>query len=293
MILVNLVFKDWKWPIIEIIIKSFSCVIEALGRSACLSHLYGYSIREMGDLKSLVSAAQRIVMSIDASDEAEAHKLAQIAKDSDAGYIKMGLELSSATSWRWCSQLAEEFDLEWIADAKLSDIPNTVAATVRNFKKLDLPPFGITVHIAGGSEAIRLAQEIAGTTKILGVTILTSLSDEETKKIYGVAAAQKVLDLAKMAAEAGLAGIVCSAQEIRAIRDDNDTKDLFLMVPGTRSLGTAHGDQARVTTPTEAIKAGADLLVIGRQVTQSDNPAQAFNNLLTEIEGALNNNGDL
>ena len=131
-----------------------------------------------------LSSQERIILAIDASREDDARSLAALAKESGARFVKLGLELSSATSWRFCSELAAENELDWVADAKLDDIPNTVAATVRNIATLPLPPFGITMHTTAGKEAMEAAQEEAGNIKMLGVTVLTSIKDEEVRNIY-------------------------------------------------------------------------------------------------------------
>ena len=230
--------------------------------------------------------SQRIILAIDASNEADAKDLIRLAKEAGAQFIKLGLELSSATSWQRCSELAQQAALEWVADAKLDDIPNTVKKTVANIKNLAHPPFAITIHTTAGIEAMRAAQAEAGDIKMFGVTILTSISDEESSRIFGAAARQKVMDLALMAAEAGLAGFVASPQELGRIKENSKTKHLLAMIPGTRSDSATKNDQARTATPAEAIKDGADLLVIGRQVTQAADPAKAYKELTDEIEGA-------
>lgn len=234
-----------------------------------------------------LSSQERIILAIDASREDDARSLAALAKESGARFVKLGLELSSATSWRFCSELAAENELDWVADAKLDDIPNTVAATVRNIATLPLPPFGITMHTTAGKEAMEAAQEEAGNIKMLGVTVLTSIKDEEVRNIYKTESARgKVFELATDAAMAGLKGVVCSPLEVGSIKKYAGTKDLFAMIPGARSAGAESQDQARTATPGQAIKNGADLLVIGRQITKAEDPAAAFELLVEEIEEA-------
>jgi orotidine-5'-phosphate decarboxylase len=120
-------------------------------------------------------ARERIILAIDTSREEDAERLATVAQEAGARFVKLGLELSSATSWRYCSELAAAHNLDWVADAKLDDIPNTVVGAVKNIKGLEHPPFGITMHTTAGSEAMRLAQEEAEAIKMLGVTVLTSI----------------------------------------------------------------------------------------------------------------------
>ena len=229
---------------------------------------------------------ERIILAVDTSAEEEAVRLANLAKEAGAVFIKMGLELGSATSWRFCSRLAAENGLKWVADAKLDDIPNTVAKTVDNLANLDYPPWAITMHTTAGYEAMRLAQERAEVIKMLGVTVLTSLHQAEVQSIYGSSVEAVVMNLAKMAAEAGVLGVVASPLEVQQIKSHPKTSSLFAMIPGTRSQRVDRVDQARVSTPSEAISNGADLLVIGRQITQAENPAQAYADLVAELEEA-------
>ena len=232
-------------------------------------------------------ARERIILAIDASRREDAERLAALAEQAGARFVKMGLELSSAESWSYCSRIAARHKLDWVADAKLDDIPTTVVGAVRNISRLALPPFGITMHTTAGMETMRAAQEAAGTVKMLGVTVLTSITDDEAQRLYGVPVRQKVMELSRAAAEAGLAGIVSSPLEVEMIKSDPHTQNLFAMIPGTRSASAAHGDQARVGTPAAAIRAGADLLVIGRQITHAENPARAYELLVAEIGAVL------
>lgn len=236
-----------------------------------------------------LSPPERIILAIDTSTEAETERLVGVAKEAGARFVKLGLELSTATSWRYCSELAAENNLDWVADAKLHDIPNTVAGAVKNIANLDHPPFGITMHTASGNKAMETAQEEAGDIVMFGVTVLTSIDAEEVRRIYKTASASgKVFELATDAATAGLKGVVCAPLEVGGIKRYAGTKDLLAMIPGTRSAGAAVQDQARVATPGSAIKNGADLLVIGRQITKADEPAEAFESLIKEIEEAEN-----
>ena len=232
-------------------------------------------------------ARERIILAVDTSYKTEAERLMGIAKEAGARFVKLGLELSSATSWRYCSELATKYDLDWVADAKLDDIPNTVAGAVNNIVSLDHPPFGITMHTTAGKDSMRLAQDEAGEIKMLGVTVLTSIDDSEVWDIYGNSPNETVHRLALNAYIAGLKGIVCSPLEVGAIKADKDLKDLFAMIPGTRSLSADKQDQSRVVTPADAIRDGADLLVIGRQITKASNPAEAYESIVAEIEGVI------
>jgi len=234
-----------------------------------------------------LSARKRIILSIDTSDEKQAEQLIKLAKESGARFIKLGLEFQSATSWRRCSEMAGENSIEWVADAKIHDISNTSQKIMQNISGLPYPPFGITMHTTAGQEAMRLAQKEVGKINVLGVTVLTSIAAEEVEHIYHVPVDQKVMELAEDAAQAKLAGIVASAQEVGMIKKNPKTSHLITMIPGTRSLTAQKGDQARVATPEEAIRDQADLLVIGRQVTEAADPKREFEALVSEIESAL------
>jgi len=232
-------------------------------------------------------ARERIILAIDTSREEDAEKLAKVAQEAGARFVKLGLELSSATSWRYCSDLAAAHKLDWVADAKLDDIPNTVVGAVKNISALAHPPFGITMHTTSGIEAMRAAQKEAGPIKMLGVTVLTSIKEDEVQNLYHVPVRQKVMELSRDAVTAGVQGVVSSPLEVGMIKNDPETSTLFAMIPSTRSASADVQDQARVGTPAAAIQDGADLLVIGRQITQAENPALAYEQLVAEIEGAL------
>lgn len=233
-----------------------------------------------------LTIAEKIVLAIDVADEKEAERLVAVAKDCGARFIKFGLELATAKSWAWCAELADKNGLEWISDAKFDDIPNTVAGGIRSMKHLALPPKAITIHASIGSEGMELAQKTAGDIKILAVTVLTSLSDNQAQEIYGAEVANKVMQLAEMAADAGLEGLVCSPLEVKAIKSNPKTRDLLAMIPGSRSAGSQSADQARTATPAAAIASGADLLVIGREISQAEDPVEAYAKIIKDIEEA-------
>lgn len=238
-----------------------------------------------------LSAEERIVLAVDASTRQKALPLLAMAREAGAPFVKLGLELSSAPdlSWRECSRLAKTQRLGWVADAKIHDIPNTTAGIVRNLVALDHPPAAITIHASSGRKSMEAAQEIAGEAGVtmLAVTQLTSIPDGETQITHGMSASSLVSRLAGSAARAGVEGLVCSAQELAMIRSDAETAGLTTMIPGTRSVGADRGDQSRVMTPGEAILNGADFLVIGRQVSQAQDPAEAFAAVVSEIQESL------
>ncbi|MEI8096603.1 MAG: orotidine-5'-phosphate decarboxylase [Candidatus Moraniibacteriota bacterium] len=177
----------------------------------------------------------------------------------------------------------------WI-DYKTHDTPDTVALRVKSlvWNGADI----VTVHASGGVlmmcaavEAARIKSS-ASPAEIWAITVLTSLGSDEIARIYGAdrTPQQIVLDLALMAKEAGVTGLVCSAQEVVSLRECQDLNDMKLVVPGTRSVGVALGNsQKRSGTPAQTIADGATLLVAGSQVTRAADPVEAFNTMADEI----------
>ncbi len=187
--------------------------------------------------------------------------------------VKIGLELylrygpEAVASVRGASNVAVFLDL------KLNDIPATVAGAARSVARLR--PDLLTVHAVGGMAAVRAAVEAAPDTKIVAVTVLTSLGDADLERL-GVAGpvGDAVRRLAALAVEAGARGLVCSPREVAAVRAEVGP-DITLITPGVRPAGSEANDQARIATPEEALQAGADLLVIGRPITGAADPGAA------------------
>jgi orotidine-5'-phosphate decarboxylase len=164
----------------------------------------------------------------------------------------------------------------WV-DFKIYDIPNT-----GRLRADSLTADIISVHASAG---IKMMREIVASGKeIFAVTALTSFSPEEIKNIYNREVTDVVLLLAKMAKEAGVAGVVCSSVEIKMLKTHTELDGLKLVVPGIRSSGVDVNDQNRVGTPGQALADGADYLVVGRQITQSKNPVEEVRKLSEEIE---------
>jgi len=169
-------------------------------------------------------------------------------------------------------------------DLKFHDIPNTVAHSARAAADLGVGLF--TLHASGGKKMIEAArQAVADTdTRILAVTVLTSLSDAMLREELGIAqeAAAAVPRLAGMAVDAGAHGIVCSPRETRLVRDAVGPGPL-VVTPGIRPAWAPQDDQARVMTPREAADAGADLIVVGRPILQHSRPSEAVRLILEEL----------
>lgn len=164
-------------------------------------------------------------------------------------------------------------DCQLFLDLKLHDIPNTVAGAARSIAHF--APTYLTVHALGGGDMIAAAANELPATRVTAVTILTSM-DEAALRSIGIddTALDAAVRLAKLAVDAGARAIVCSPQEVAAIRAVVPT-DIHLITPGVRPAGSDAGDQKRIATPEQAIKDGADVVVIGRPITGADDPARA------------------
>ena len=191
------------------------------------------------------------------------------------------MELYAVAGMEIVSQLGS-FGKNVFLDLKLYDIAETVKRAARQICKIGSPAF-LTVH---GSRAImRAAVEGRGDskTKLLGVTVLTSFDHEDMADLgFSVPVSDLVELRVRKAVESGMDGVVCSPLEIRRVREAGRPK-LIIVTPGVRSIGAAKGDQKRIATPSEAVRNGADYLVIGRQVTRASNPEAACREILAEI----------
>jgi orotidine-5'-phosphate decarboxylase len=201
-----------------------------------------------------------------------------------AGGLKVGLEFISAQGPEGIRAVAA-LGMPIFADVKFHDIPNTVAGAARALVSLNIALFN--VHVAGGEAMMRAAVDAAAKSKlrpaVLGVTILTSLDDAALVSIGQLGPAQEqTLRLARLAKRAGLDGVVCSPQDAGAVRDVCGT-EFLIVTPGIRPSGVGLADQRRVTTPAAAVQAGADILVVGRPVTEAPDPAAAAKAILSEL----------
>lgn len=232
---------------------------------------------------SALSARERVILAIDTDNNKQAHELGVVAREVGAKTVKLGVELATAESWLFCARLAGQYGLDWVADAALHARPETVASAVRTFGNLVYPPVAVTMHTSAGAEAMHAAQEAAGSIKVFGDTVHTSLDARQAADMYHTTVERKVVEFGHDAIYAGLAGVVCSAPEVGNIKAISG-RELLTMVPGARSAEGAYGSLARAMTPAEAVRAGADWLVIGGQITQAEDPAAAFEAVVAEIE---------
>lgn len=177
---------------------------------------------------------------------------------------------------------------EVFLDLKFHDIPNTTAMAVKAAAELGV--WMVNVHCSGGLRMMaacrnELDKLIGAKPLLIGVTVLTSMEREDLAGIgLDIEPQQQVLRLAALAAQAGMDGLVCSAQEAPALKAAQSA--LQLVTPGIRPAGSAADDQRRILTPADAIKAGSDYLVIGRPISQAADPAQALAAVVAELRGA-------
>ncbi len=206
---------------------------------------------------------------------------------SEAGFYKVGLELFTRAGPGLVETLTDS-DKRIFLDLKLHDIPNTVAGAVRSAARTGATM--ITVHATGGRDMMSAAAEAAdGRLAVVAVTVLTSLSRAALAEVLGRSEPdpiQEVRRLARMAAAAGLDGVVCSPQEARAVRDAT-RPDFSIVTPGIRLAGGEVHDQARVTTPSAAVEGGSDYLVVGRAVTRASDPAEALARVRADIAAVV------
>jgi orotidine-5'-phosphate decarboxylase len=226
---------------------------------------------------------QRLIVALDVPSAAAAQKIVAAVGDSASCY-KVGMQLYTAEGPQVVRDLVASGRRVFL-DLKYHDIPNTVAAAVREAAALGVSM--LTVHASGGGKMMRAATEAArdvnAALMVLAVTVLTSLNDNDLDKlgIHGRVRDQ-VLRLSALAIANGCQGVVASAQEASELRSELDG-DFAIVTPGIRLLGTDPADQARVVTPAEAIAAGATHIVVGRPITGSADPAGEARAILGQI----------
>jgi orotidine-5'-phosphate decarboxylase len=220
-----------------------------------------------------------LIVALDFPSVQQAEAFVQTLSPEDCK-LKVGFELFVSGGPGFVKSLVEAgFDV--FLDLKFHDIPNTVAAACRAAARLGV--WMINVHAAGSNKMLVAAkealEEFDNPPKLIAVTVLTSMDDAQLKAIgLDVSPKEQVLALAKLAYESGLDGLVCSAQEAEMLRQA--FPETFLLVtPGIRPEGSDIGDQRRVMTPVKAIEAGVSYLVVGRPITQADNPKQVIDGI--------------
>jgi orotidine-5'-phosphate decarboxylase len=227
----------------------------------------------------MTKVAEKIIVALDVSTKKEAVALVDQLRD-QISFFKIGLQLYTAEGPE-IVRAVRATGANVFLDLKLHDIPNTVGRAVESASNLNVQI--LTIHLSGGVEMIQAAIARKGKMSILGVTVLTS-ANEQTLRETGISDSldQQVLRLAKLGVENRIDGIVTSPHEIKMLRAEVGDK-VMIVVPGIRPSWSEAGDQKRVMTPGEAIKACADYVVIGRPITAHPNPREAVAKILGEL----------
>ena len=226
---------------------------------------------------------QRLIVALDVSSAAAARNIVAAVGDSALAY-KVGMQLYTAEGPALVRELVGSGRRVFL-DLKYHDIPNTVSAAVREAAELGVSM--LTVHAGGGSKMLRAAVDASGAVNpdilVLAVTVLTSLDDPDMSML-GIRGAvlDQVLRLGALALSNGCGGVVASAREASALREEFGN-DFTIVTPGVRPAGSGAQDQARVVTPAEAIAAGASYIVVGRPITDASDPAAEARAILGQI----------
>ena len=227
----------------------------------------------------------RVIVPLDVSSKQAAMSLVDRLGD-QADFYKVGFELYTRSGPDVVRELVERGKQVFL-DIKLHDIPNTVGRAVAVASELGVDL--LTVHVSGGPSMMEAAAKArGGDLKLLGVTVLTSLSPDEMSTVWDReirSVREEVGRLAVLASDTGMNGVVASALEASWIRRHLG-EDFLIVTPGIRPAGSDAGDQDRIATPADAVAAGADYLVIGRPITQATDPAAALAAVLREIDQA-------
>ena len=227
------------------------------------------------------------IIALDVPTRAEAESLLD-RLGPRADFVKVGLQLFTAEGPEVVRAMRGR-GCRVFLDLKLHDIPNTVAHAVKSAAALGVDL--LTLHASGGAAMMRAAREAAGTDgpRLLGVTVLTSLSAPEVAEAWGrgaVTAEDEVARLAALAERAGMDGVVAAVPEVPVVRAAT-RRGFLVLTPGIRLAGDAAGDQSRVATPAEAARLGSDYVVLGRSVTAAADPAAALERAVRELEEAV------
>ena len=228
----------------------------------------------------------KVIVALDYAKEQDALAFVEQIEPKSC-HLKIGKEMFTHFGPKFVRRLQQSGHSIFL-DLKFHDIPNTCAHAVA--AAADLGVWMVNVHASGGRrmmEASRKILEPYGQDKplLIGVTVLTSMDQADLFEI-GIQCSPKehVMNLAGLAQQSGLDGVVCSAQEAMALKETLG-QDFRLVTPGIRPAGSALSDQRRTMTPFEAVKAGSDYLVIGRPITQSEDPVQMLANINTSLRG--------
>ncbi|HVG18639.1 MAG TPA: orotidine-5'-phosphate decarboxylase [Blastocatellia bacterium] len=236
-----------------------------------------------------VSPKDRVIVALDVADRDSALRLVEQVSGM-VGMFKIGSQLFTAEGPHLVREIVTSGERVFL-DLKFHDIPNTVAGAVESSARLGVSI--LNVHTLGGSEMMRAAAHAVGDRgllwitrpAVLGVTVLTSMDKADLADVgIPLDLTSEVVRLATLARDSGLDGIVASPHEIRLIRECITAERFIILTPGIRPAWSAKGDQKRIATPVDAIRDGADFIVIGRAITDSPEPRAAAERILEEID---------
>lgn len=255
-----------------------------------------------------MEAKDKIIVAVDVDDLRKAKKLINDLAPY-VGCFKIGLELISSVGGPQAVNFVHNLRGEVFYDGKFDDIPNTVGRAAKAISELGVKMFNLhaSASVEAMMEAVKNRAEAPRTIKehdeevlnihvwrkplVLAVTVLTALEENNAHLIFGAPIKAKVLQFARDAKIAGCDGIICSPQELEFLGKHSELNDLLRVVPGIRPKWSVKDDQKRITTPADAIKAGADYLVIGRPITDPSkevgSPIDAVKSIIDEIESVL------
>jgi len=225
---------------------------------------------------------KKIIIALDSNNIDDSIKVVKNLKN-DAFAFKVGYEFFLNFGISGYKAIKKE-NANIFLDLKLHDIPNTVANGIKAIAKLN--PYFTTIHLSGGDDMQKISSSFKANTKILGVSVLTSLNSKQTEKYYYNNNVEEIVsNFAKNALINKLDGIVCSPHEIKIVKKITKNK-LIIVTPGIRPVNfeDSKDDQKRVMSPKEAINAGADYLVIGRPITKSNNPLKSLISINSSLE---------
>jgi orotidine-5'-phosphate decarboxylase len=240
-----------------------------------------------------LDARERIIVALDMPSLERARELARQILAGQArrpALVKVGLELFASHGPRVLDELRGE-GARVFCDLKLHDIPNTVAGAVRALARHGAAM--LTLHASGGRSMLEAARKAADEFQpgdrpiLLGVTVLTSLADADLEDLgFRRPPSEQVIALAEICRRAGLDGVVAAVAEAAALKKALG-QDFLVVTPGIRPAGSAARDQRRIATPAEAVRSGADYIVVGRPITEAPDPARAVEQIAAEIAEAL------
>jgi orotidine-5'-phosphate decarboxylase len=225
----------------------------------------------------------RLIVALDVKSDAAAVRLVERLGDA-VSFYKIGSPLFTRTGPDIVNRLKEQGKRVFL-DLKYHDIPNTVAHAVSAAAEMNVDL--LTVHSSGGAAMIKAARDAAGDggPRILAVTVLTSFGVDDAEQVWGKqlnSLREEVIRLAQLAADAGAHGVIASPLEAEPLKRRHGS-DFLVVTPGIRPAGSARGDQVRVATPGDAVRAGADYLVVGRPVIEAEDPVSVVKQMQEEL----------